>query len=138
MLKEQLKLIFLAKLAGTPVFDPNGDRVGKVRDAVVANPGSSANPRILGFIVEIPQRRRIFIPATRVTSIEDGGLFVTGSINIPLQNLAAQVNKIPKGKPVITCCASGMRSASGKSILANLGFEAYNGGPWGTLKNKMI
>jgi CBS domain-containing protein/sporulation protein YlmC with PRC-barrel domain len=82
MLKEQIKLIFLAKLAGTPVFDPNGDRVGKVRDAVVANPGSSANPRILGFIVEIPQRRRIFIPATRVTSIEDGGLFVTGSINI--------------------------------------------------------
>ncbi|MBU3716650.1 MAG: magnesium transporter, partial [Candidatus Nanopelagicaceae bacterium] len=82
MLKEQIKLIFLAKLAGTPVFDPNGDRVGKVRDAVTANPGSSTNPRILGFIVEIPQRRRIFIPATRVTSIEDGGLFVTGSINI--------------------------------------------------------
>jgi CBS domain-containing protein/flagellar motility protein MotE (MotC chaperone) len=82
MLKEQIKLIFLAKLAGTPVFDPNGDRVGKVRDAVAANPGSSANPRILGFIVEIPQRRRIFIPATRVTSIEDGGLFVTGSLNI--------------------------------------------------------
>ena len=82
MLKEQIKLIFLAKLAGTPVFDPNGDRVGKIRDAVTANPGSSANPRILGFIVEIPQRRRIFIPATRVTSIEDGGLFVTGSINI--------------------------------------------------------
>ncbi|MFM8782441.1 MAG: magnesium transporter MgtE N-terminal domain-containing protein [Actinomycetota bacterium] len=82
MLKEQIKLIFLAKLAGTPVFDPNGDRVGKIRDAVAANPGSSANPRILGFIVEIPQRRRIFIPATRVTSIEDGGLFVTGAINI--------------------------------------------------------
>lgn len=82
MLKEQTKLIFLAKLAGTPVFDPNGDRLGKIRDAVAANPGSSANPRILGFIVEIPQRRRIFIPATRVTSIEDGGLFVTGSINI--------------------------------------------------------
>jgi CBS domain-containing protein len=82
MLKEQIKLIFLAKLAGTPVFDPNGDRVGKIRDAVAANPGSSTNPRILGFIVEIPQRRRIFIPATRVTSIEDGGLFVTGSINI--------------------------------------------------------
>ena len=82
MLKEQIKLIFLAKLAGTPVFDPNGDRVGKVRDAVAANPSQSTNPRILGFIVEIPQRRRIFIPATRVTSIEDGGLFVTGSLNI--------------------------------------------------------
>ena len=62
---------------------------------------------------------------------------VKGSINIPLQNLAAQANKIPKGKPVITCCASGMRSASGKSMLNNLGFEAYNGGPWGTLENKL-
>ncbi len=62
---------------------------------------------------------------------------VKGSINIPLQHLAAQVNKIPKGKPVITCCASGMRSASGKSILGNLGYEAYNGGPWGTLNNKL-
>lgn len=82
MLKEQIKLIYLAKLAGTPVFDPNGDRVGKVRDAVAANPSQSTNPRILGFVVEIPQRRRIFIPATRVTSIEDGGLFVTGSLNI--------------------------------------------------------
>jgi CBS domain-containing protein len=82
MLKEQIKLIYLAKLAGTPVFDPNGDRVGKVRDAVAAHPSQSSSPRILGFIVEIPQRRRIFIPATRVTSIEDGGLFVTGSLNI--------------------------------------------------------
>jgi len=82
MLKEQVKLIYLAKLAGTPVFDPNGDRVGKVRDAVAANPAQSTSPRILGFVVEIPQRRRIFIPATRVTSIEDGGLFVTGSLNI--------------------------------------------------------
>jgi CBS domain-containing protein/sporulation protein YlmC with PRC-barrel domain len=82
MLKEQIKLIYLAKLAGTPVFDPNGDRVGKVRDAVAAHPSQSSNPRILGFVVEIPQRRRIFIPATRVTSIEDGGLFVTGSVNI--------------------------------------------------------
>jgi CBS domain-containing protein len=82
MLKEQIKLIYLAKLAGTPVFDPNGDRVGKVRDAVAASPYQSTNPRILGFVIEIPQRRRIFIPATRVTSIEDGGLFVTGSLNI--------------------------------------------------------
>jgi CBS domain-containing protein/sporulation protein YlmC with PRC-barrel domain len=82
MLKEQIKLIYLAKLAGTPVFDPNGDRVGKVRDAVAAHLSQSSNPRILGFVVEIPQRRRIFIPATRVTSIEDGGLFVTGALNI--------------------------------------------------------
>ncbi len=82
MLKEQIKLIFLAKLAGTPVFDPNGDRVGKIRDAVATNPSQSPNPRILGYVVEIPQRRRIFIPATRVTSINESGVFMNGSLNI--------------------------------------------------------
>jgi CBS domain-containing protein len=82
MRNEQLTRIFLAKLAGTPVFDPNGDRVGKVRDAVATEPSKSANPRIIGFVVQVPQRRRIFIQATRVTSIDDGGLFMTGSLNI--------------------------------------------------------
>ena len=37
---------------------------------------------ILGFIVEVPQRRKIFIPITRVTSIDDGGVFITGALNI--------------------------------------------------------
>jgi CBS domain-containing protein len=82
MLIEQIRLIFLAKLAGTPVFDPNGDRVGKIRDAVANNPAHSQNPRILGFVVEIPQRRRIFIQTTRVTSINDNGVFMNGSLNI--------------------------------------------------------
>ena len=82
MRNEQLTRIFLAKLAGTPVFDPNGDRVGKVRDAVATEPSKSANPRIIGFVVQVPQRRRIFIQATRVTSIDDSGLFMTGSLNI--------------------------------------------------------
>jgi CBS domain-containing protein len=78
----QLTRIFLAKLAGTPVFDPNGDRVGKVRDAVASVRHDKLAPRILGFIVEVPQRRKIFIPITRVTSIDDGGVFITGSLNI--------------------------------------------------------
>lgn len=82
MRTEQLTRIFLAKLAGTPVFDPNGDRVGKVRDAIASIRQDSSAPRILGFIVEVPQRRKIFIPITRVTSIDDGGVFITGALNI--------------------------------------------------------
>jgi CBS domain-containing protein/sporulation protein YlmC with PRC-barrel domain len=78
----ELTRIFLAKLAGTPVFDPNGDRVGKVRDAVASVRHDKLAPRVLGFIVEVPQRRKIFIPITRVTSIDDGGVFITGSLNI--------------------------------------------------------
>ena len=82
MRSTQLTRIFLAKLAGTPVFDPNADRVGKVRDAVASFRQDSTPPRILGFIVEVPQRRKIFIPITRVTSIDEGGVFITGALNI--------------------------------------------------------
>jgi CBS domain-containing protein len=82
MRQAELTRIFLAKLAGTPVFDPNAERVGKIRDAVASIRQDNSAPRILGFIVEVPQRRKIFIPITRITSIEDGGVFITGSLNI--------------------------------------------------------
>jgi sporulation protein YlmC with PRC-barrel domain len=82
MRTEELTRVFLAKLAGTPVFDPNADRVGKIRDAIASLRQEHLAPRILGFIVEVPQRRKIFIPITRVTSIDDSGVFITGSLNI--------------------------------------------------------
>ena len=59
------------------------------------------------------------------------------SKNIPLQNLRNSFNKIDKTKPVITICASGIRSGSAKSILQDAGYEAYNGGGWSALKNKL-
>jgi phage shock protein E len=63
---------------------------------------------------------------------------IKGSVNIPLDNLRNNLSKIKKDKPVITCCASGMRSASGKSILKSSGFsEVYNGGGWMSLQNKI-
>lgn len=56
---------------------------------------------------------------------------VTGAINIPLDQLRSNSSKLDKKKPIITCCASGMRSASGKSILKAAGFErVHNGGSW--------
>lgn len=66
------------------------------------------------------------------------GGHIRGSVNIPLDNLSNNLSKIRKDKPVITCCASGMRSASAKSILKSNGFtDVYNGGSWMSLKNKM-
>lgn len=63
---------------------------------------------------------------------------IRGSINIPLQTLNGNMKKIKKDKPVITCCASGMRSAQAKSILKSNGFlEVYNGGGWMSLQNKI-
>jgi CBS domain-containing protein/flagellar motility protein MotE (MotC chaperone) len=74
--------IFLARLAGTAVFDPNGDPVGKVRDAVATLRSNNQPPRILGLVVEVPMRRRVFVPITRVTSIEAGAVVITGLLNM--------------------------------------------------------
>lgn len=72
------------------------------------------------------------------TSGEFQGGHIKGSINIPLQSLTQNLSKIKKSTPIITCCASGMRSASAKSILKSNGFEeVYNGGGWHGLNSKL-
>src|SRR5215831_12129779 len=59
---------------------------------------------------------------------------IKGSINISLDSLSNNLNKLKKDKPIITCCASGMRSASAKSILKSNGFtDVHNGGSWMSL-----
>ena len=69
---------------------------------------------------------------------EYAGGHIKGSKNFPLQSLQQNLSKIPKDKVIITCCASGMRSASAKSILLQSGFpEVHNGGGWMSLQNKL-
>lgn len=72
------------------------------------------------------------------TKQEFQGGHIKGSVNIPLNELSSQIGKLKKDKPVITCCASGMRSASAKSTLKSKGFsEVHNGGGWMSLKSKL-
>jgi len=72
------------------------------------------------------------------TESEFRGGHIKDSINIPLQVLIEQVQKIPRDKVLITCCASGMRSASAKAYLKKVGFqEVYNGGGWQSLHKKI-
>ncbi len=73
--------VFVARLAGTTVFDPIGDPVGRVRDVVVLVRAKGA-PRAVGLVVEIPGRRRVFLPMTRVTSIDAGQVITTGLMNL--------------------------------------------------------
>lgn len=64
---------------------------------------------------------------------------IKGSINISVDQLATNINRLPgKDKAIITCCASGMRSASAKSILQSNGFSnVHNGGSWASLQHKL-
>ena len=73
------------------------------------------------------------------TKGEFAGGHIKGAINIPLDQLGNNLSQFKdKSKPVITCCASGMRSASEKSILISKGFQnVHNGGGWMSLQNKI-
>ena len=63
---------------------------------------------------------------------------IPGSKNIPVDQLGKRVEQIRKaGKPVILCCASGMRSGRGTRVLKAEGIEAYNGGSWASLQRQL-
>ena len=74
--------VYVARLVGLPIFDPQGDQVGKVRDLVVAMRSEANPPRVLGLVSEVPGRRRIFVPMTRVTNIDGGQVYTTGLLNM--------------------------------------------------------
>ncbi len=74
--------VFVARLAGLAVFDPLGDQVGKVRDVVTVMRAERQRPKVNGFVVEVPGRKRVFVPMTRVTSMESGQIITTGLVNM--------------------------------------------------------
>src|SRR5919206_2610057 len=75
--------VYLARLAGLPVFDPNGDRVGRVRDAVVRLRTTNRPPQVVGLVAEMALRRRIFLPIGRITSMDSESVVLsTGTLNL--------------------------------------------------------
>lgn len=101
----------------------------------------NAIKNILGFgpkvdYAELVKQGAIILDVRSKGEYQDG--HIKGSINISLDTLSNNLGKLKKDKPIITCCASGMRSASAKSILKSNGFiEVYNGGGWMSLQNKI-
>ena len=75
--------VFVARLVGLPVFGPDGERIGKVRDLVATLRVDASPPRVLGMVVEMVTRRRIFVPMLRVTTIDPGAVtLATGSVSL--------------------------------------------------------
>ncbi|WP_318209076.1 MULTISPECIES: magnesium transporter MgtE N-terminal domain-containing protein [unclassified Streptomyces] len=74
--------IFVSHLAGVPVFDPVGDQVGRVSDLVAMLRVGRRPPRLLGMVVEVLSRRRVFVPMTRITGVESGQVITTGVVNM--------------------------------------------------------
>lgn len=85
--------------------------------------------------------KALVLEGALILDVRTAAEFKSGHIknakNIAVQDLSAQLTKLNKNKSIITCCASGMRSASAASILKKAGFNAYNGGSWQSLHSKL-
>ena len=74
--------VFVARLLGLDVFDPLGDRLGRLRDVVVLARGSRGGPHVVGIVAEVPGKKRVFVPMTRITSIDQTQIICTGLVNL--------------------------------------------------------
>jgi len=67
------------------------------------------------------------------------GGHIENSLNIPLGDLPDKLDYLKdKNQPIITCCASGMRSAGAAKLLSAKGYtNVVNGGGWSSLESKL-
>jgi flagellar motility protein MotE (MotC chaperone)/sporulation protein YlmC with PRC-barrel domain len=118
--------VFVARLAGCTVFDPAGDRVGKVRDVLVVYRKSDP-PRVVGLIVEIPGKRRVFVSIGRVTSIGSGQIITTGLINVRrFEQRGGEVRVIAEmlGRKVV------FNDGSGEATVEDVAIEETDQAEW--------
>ncbi|WP_067781624.1 magnesium transporter MgtE N-terminal domain-containing protein [Actinomyces vulturis] len=118
--------VFVARLAGTTVFDPLGDAVGKVADVVLLLQLRDA-PRAVGVVVEVPGRRRVFLPLSRVTSIAPGAVITTGLLNIR-RFTQRHVETLVVGEMLDRVVE--MKDGSGKVTIRDVGIEKDRGQDW--------
>ncbi len=118
--------VFAARLVGCSVFDPNGDKVGKVRDLLVVY-RTNHGPRVVGMIVEVPGKRRVFLSIGRVTSIGSGQIITTGLINLRrFEQRGGEVRVIAEllGRKVR------LRDGSGEAIIEDVAMVEADLGEW--------
>jgi len=75
--------VFVARIAGLVVLGPDGESVGRVRDVVITARITRQQPRVLGLVVELATRKRIFVPMLRVTAVEPTSVtLTTGNVSL--------------------------------------------------------
>ncbi len=75
--------VYAARLAGMVVLGPDGESIGRVRDVVISISIVRHQPRVLGLVVELLTRRRIFVPIGRVTAIDPSAVtLITDNVSL--------------------------------------------------------
>lgn len=119
--------IFVARLLGLDVFDPLGDRLGRMRDAVVADRGSTVPPVAVGLVIEVPGKKRVFVPMTRVTSMDSGQIITTGLIN--LRRFERRGAELMVAGDLFDRRVT-LKDGSGHAVLEDVGLELQRNGDW--------
>ncbi len=118
--------IFVSRLNGCSVFDPVGDKVGRVRDVIVVYRATQP-PRVVGLLIEVPGKRRIFLSIGRVTSMSSGQVITTGEINLRrFEQRGGEVRVIAEllGRKVV------LRNGSGEATIEDVAIEEEAPGEW--------
>ncbi len=120
--------VFVARLAGIGVFDPSGDQLGRVRDAVTALRVDRQPPRVLGLVVELSQRHRIFVPMGRVTRIEpDQVVLSSGTVN--MKRFERRSNETLVLAELLDRTVS-LRDSGAQVVIVDLGMEHNRARDW--------
>ncbi len=118
--------VFAARLVGCSVFDPNGDKVGKVRDVMIVY-RSQGGPRVVGMVLEVPGKRRVFLSIGRITSIGSGQIITTGLINLRrFEQRGSEISVMAEllGRKVH------LRDGSGEATIEDVAIEETGLGDW--------
>src|ERR1700712_652524 len=85
--------VYAARLSGMLVLGPDGESIGRVRDVVISIGIGRQQPRVLGLVVELLTRRRIFVGLLRVTAIEPSAVTLT-TTNVSLRRFSQRPGEV--------------------------------------------
>ncbi len=85
--------VYVARLTGLVVLGPDGESLGRVRDVVISLSIIRQQPRVLGMVVELLSRRRIFVPILRLTAFEPHAVTLT-TANVSLRRFAQRPGEV--------------------------------------------
>lgn len=119
--------VFVARLLGLDVFDPLGDRLGRLRDAVVLDRGPVKVPQVVGLVVEVPGKKRVFVPMTRITSMDPSQIICTGLVNLRrFEQRGAELLVVAE----IFDRRLTLRDGSGNAVVEDIAMERNRTGDW--------
>jgi CBS domain-containing protein len=120
--------VYVARLAGLAVFDPNGDLVGRVRDATARVREGGRPPHVVGLVAELPLRRRVFLPIGRVESI-DAEAVVLGTGTISLRRFTLRTGELLVLEALLDRQVT-IRESRRNAVVVDVAMERDRAGDW--------